>query len=51
VFDAAQRSRIARIPVEKAVDAAWSPANRTVVVESPVPGNAGRAQLSVYDLD
>jgi hypothetical protein len=51
VFDAAQRSRIARIPVEKAVDAAWSPANRTVVVQSPVPGNAGRAQLSVYDLD
>jgi len=51
VYDAAQRRRLARIPVENASDAAWSPANRMLLVESPAPGNGGRAQLSAYELD
>lgn len=51
VYDAAQRRRLARIPVDKAADAAWSPANRMLMVESPVPGNGGRLQLSAYELD
>jgi hypothetical protein len=51
VYDAAQRRRLARIPVEKASDAAWSPVNRMLLVESPAPGNGGRAQLSAYELD
>jgi hypothetical protein len=51
VYDAAQRRRLARIAIEKPADAAWSPANRMLLVESPASGNGDRRQLSAYELD